>query len=571
MYKTFILVFSFLAAAANVGAQTVPLAKSYKNTAEGNPISPCVFCADPTSFEYNGRLYLFGTNDHQQYNRNGKKGTNGYGNISSLVCLSTDDMVNWTFHGTIDVNKLCTWGNVLSWAPSAICRKNPSTGKDEFFIYFANGGGAVGVLKSNVGPTGPYFSPRNNNLISHGMAGVDPCNWLFDPGVTIDEDGQPWIAFGGGDPNNQGNALWPGNSRIAKLNKNSMTALDGAAVKTPCPYMFEASELNMIGGKYVLTFNTSWSDRNMWSQNTKRNGQPAPSTCSMCYLVTDTPMDPESWVYKGEYFPNEGNFGMGWGNNHTHLQKFQNAYYIFFHGTLLESAMKSAGAMGSNDGGYRSIAVAKMSVNESTQTITKASSSNVTKGGPAPIAKQNPYVLQQAETMATCGGIFYDDFTNIRKNTAKSTLGNDASENMQVKMDAGDWIMLRNVGFGNNGASRLTLSVKGSGKMEVRFGKTSKASAIVEFDSPTAFQEVSIDVPPTVFRSAHNVYFVLAEKSSSAMYFDAWQFTENAPTAVATVRSVSAATDAAYTLSGRRASHATRGMIIQNGQKHLRK
>lgn len=40
---------------------------AWKSEANANPISPSIFCADPTCVEYNGRLYVYGTNDHQQY------------------------------------------------------------------------------------------------------------------------------------------------------------------------------------------------------------------------------------------------------------------------------------------------------------------------------------------------------------------------------------------------------------------------------------------------------------------------------------------------------------------------
>ena len=109
MKKTILLTTALLTACLQIKAQT--LATEYKGTASGNPISGSVFCADPTAIEYDGRLYVYGTNDHQQYIKNGKTGSNGYGNIKSLVVFSTDDMVNWTFHGTIDVAKLCSsWG-----------------------------------------------------------------------------------------------------------------------------------------------------------------------------------------------------------------------------------------------------------------------------------------------------------------------------------------------------------------------------------------------------------------------------------------------------------------------------
>jgi arabinoxylan arabinofuranohydrolase len=80
----------------------------------------------------------------------------------------------------------------------------------------------------------------------------------------------------------------------------------------------------------------------------------------------------------------------------------------------------------------------------------------------------NPYELQQMETMASCGGVEYEDMTNINKNTQISTLGNDASENMQVKLKAGSWINVRQVDFGTTGADRFVLRAKGTGKMDLR-------------------------------------------------------------------------------------------------------
>lgn len=48
-------------------------------------------------------------------------------------------------------------------------------------------------------------------------------------------------------------------------------------------------------------------------------------------MTTDTPLAPDSWTYKGEYFANPGTFGYPYGNNHSHLQKFSNAYYLLYH------------------------------------------------------------------------------------------------------------------------------------------------------------------------------------------------------------------------------------------------
>ena len=558
MNKKTILTAAVMAVCLQTNAQT--LATDYKGSSNVNPISASVFCADPTAFDYKGRLYVFGTNDHQQFIVNNKSGSNGYGNIKSLVVFSTDDMVNWTFHGTIDVGKVCTWAG-QSWAPSAVWRTT-SAGKDEFFIYFANGGGSVGVMKSTTSPVGPYKSPNSQAMIRHGMAGVDPCNWVFDPGAVIDSTGTGWIAFGGGDPQSTGSKLWPGNSRIAKL-KPSMTAIDGSAKNMPAPYLFEASELNIIGGRFVYTYNTSWSDRNDWTKFTGRNGQPAPSTCSMCYMVSDTPLEPDSWEYRGEYVANPGSFGFGSGNNHTHLQKFQGNYYVFYHSSMLEQAMKTGAS------GFRSLGVNKVTVDESTQKIGKLTMS---KTGVTAVKNLNPYELQQAETMATCGGITYEDFSNITKNTSVSSLGNDASRELQVKVKAGSWTQLRKVDFGTVGASSFKFRVRGTGTLEIRLNsKTAKAAATIDFSS-TTLTENTVEVDPTVFNGVKTVYFVFTDGTN--IYFDNWQFSETLPDAVTAPAVTTTKTpDATYRLDGSvvTGNAQPRGLIIERKAGQSRK
>ncbi len=547
----------FMCVSMGVEAQTI--SRTYKTVSNGNPISPCVFCADPTALEYDGRLYVYGSNDSQQFVVNNKQGNNGYGAIKSLVVFSTDDMVNWTFHGTIDVGKLCSswgWRFAASWAPSVTWRVG-ANGKDEFFLYFANSGGSVGVLTAN-SPIGPWKSPLSKPLIDGDTPGVAPCNWIFDPGVVIDDNGTGWIAFGGGDPNSQGTKLMPGNSRIAKL-KSSMIALDGKAVNLPAPYLFEASELNMMNGRYVYTYNTSWSDRNDWNSYAKRGSYPSPSSCSMCYMVTDDPLNPNAWEYKGEYVPNPGNFGFGWGNNHTHLQKFQGNYYLFYHSMVLEQNMNTGAS------GFRSIGVEKVTVNESKQQINKVT---MTNQGPAAIKKMDPYSLQQAETMSTSGGINYEDFSNIVKVTTLNGLGNDASKNLQVKMNKGAWTMVRNVDFGSEGANSFTLRTKGTGKLEIRLDNpNAKAAATVEFSS-SVFLNHTVSVDPTLFKGVKKIFFMFMEATN--VYFDSWQFSLEQPSGIQPFVSTEKTPSAVYDLSGRK--HLSNqglksGVYIRDGKK----
>lgn len=556
-----------MAACIQTNAQT--LATEFKATSNNNPISPTVYCADPTALDYNGRLYVYGSNDHQQFIKNGKKGENGYGDIKSLVVFSTDDMVNWTFHGTIDVAKLCsTWSTSKwwrafhnSWAPSVMWRTTDD-GKDEFFLYFANNSHGVGVLKAS-SPIGPWTSPLRESLIGSDTPGAVTQGANFDPGVVIDGNGTGWITFGGLPPEGA-NPLMPNTARIAKL-KPSMTALDGSAIVLPAPYHFEASELNVINGKYVYTYCSNWSNRSDADWNTYKSQHginvPKPETCTMCYMVTDNPTDPNSWVYKGVYGPHPGSSP----NNHSHLHKFQGKYYHIYHNGLLLEGMKNAKATESNASTYRSICVDEVAVDETTQTVSKAS---LTAKGVSGIKYLNPYDLQQAETMGNCGGVNYEDFTNITKNTSISTLGNDASRNLQVKMKAGAWINQKRVDFGATGADKFTLRAKGTGTLEIRLGaKSLKTVATVNFAS-TDMKEQTIEVDPTQFKGIKSVFFVVT--SADNFYVDAWQFTEQGATGIQNIRhQTSDVRHQTYDLSGRRLSGAQQhhGIIIKNGKK----
>jgi arabinoxylan arabinofuranohydrolase len=391
--------------------------------------------------------------------------------------------------------------------------------------------------------------------------------------VVIDNNGVGWISFGGLGPSQ----IMPNAARIIKL-KPSMTEVDGTAAKIPAPYHFEANELNVIGGKYVYTYCSNWASRNdtEWNNYLQSHGinVSKPNTCTMCYMVSDNPMDPDSWVYKGVYGPHPG---MGTNNNHSHLQKFQGEYYHFYHGAPLMESWRSAGIIDQNCGIFRSICVNKATVNEATQTITPVTTS---LEGVTPIKNLNPYELQQAETMASCGGVQYEDFTNIKTNTRISKLGNDASENMQVKMAAGSWINVRNVDFGDTGAAKFILRAKGTGTVDLRFGRAGRPIATLEFSS-TEMEDHAVEINANKFHGVKN-NFNISFSAADNVYVDAWQFAELLPDGIeeieaGKVEDRKSVNSKSYDLSGRKlsASHHSRGIIIEqsvdeNGVKHNR-
>ena len=563
----------------HLNAQT--LAPDYKGSSYNNPISANIFCADPTGLEYNGRLFVYGSNDHQQFIKNGKKGENTYGEIKSIVVFSTDDMVNWTFHGTIDTKKLCaSWvtspwwhGFGVSWAPSVTWRHNESNGKDEFFLYFCNSSHGVGVLTAE-SPIGPWKSPNKELMITYDTPGANKqgSNANFDPGVVIDDNGVGWISFGGLGPS----TIMPDAARIVKLKPN-MTEVDSSAVMIHAPYHFEANELNVIGGKYVYTYCSNWANRGEtaadWSTYTKEHNIniSAPNTCTMCYMVSDNPTDPNSWVYKGVYGPHPGN---GTNNNHSHLQKFKGQYYHLYHNGALMESLKKNSVIESNCGVFRSLCVNKASVNESTATISQVKTD---LDGVKQIKNLDPYVWQQAETMASCGGVDYEDITNITKNTKISQLGNDASENMQIKMKANSWINVRKVNYGDVGAAKFTLRAKGTGKMELRNNTSPKTTiATIEFSSEE-MENQTIDLPTGKLKGVkNNLYLVVTEATD--FYVDAWQFTEEGAAGISDLQHSTDNAKRYYNLSGRRLSNSNinHGLVIEQytdekGVKHSRK
>lgn len=218
-----------------------------KSLWETNPLISNILCADPTSIEYNGRLYIYGTNDQQEYDNINSNGENSFKKINSFVIISTDDMINYTYHGTIDVKEICPW-TTYSWAPT-ITSRIEDDGLTHFYLYFTNGGDDIGIITAT-SPLGPWTDPLGSPIIDRKINKPKFKAYLLDPGVCIDDDGNGWLTFGGLDENGKG-------ARIVKLGKD-MTTLDSDIKSISAPDHWEANELNFINGTYVYSYCTKW-------------------------------------------------------------------------------------------------------------------------------------------------------------------------------------------------------------------------------------------------------------------------------------------------------------------------
>ena len=132
--------------------QGAPSPKYVNGEFFGNPLLDHRFTADPTAVEYNGRLYVYATNDQQQFDESAAGTGNSYEKIKTITMMSTADMVNWTYHGEIPVGDIAPW-IYNSWAPSVISRVE-ADGQTHFYMYFANNGLGTGVLTAT-SPVGP--------------------------------------------------------------------------------------------------------------------------------------------------------------------------------------------------------------------------------------------------------------------------------------------------------------------------------------------------------------------------------------------------------------------------------
>lgn len=542
------ITFMVMACSQPVMSQTMN--KAYKVNSAVNPVLPYNLCADPTALEYNGRLYVYGTNDQQELNTTGNKTTNTYGKITQLVCMSTADMVNWTFHGIIKVKSLSPW-IATSWAPSVVSREEED-GKTHFYLYYTNTASGIGVLTAT-SPTGPWRDPLGKALIDWTTPGRGNQSNIIDPGVCIDDNGQAWLTFGGGDPNKTGTKLMPGNARIVKLGKD-MISLDGSILPIPAPFHFEANELNYINGKYVFSYSGGWSCNSAdWNNYDGRGNYPCPGNCSILAMTTDDPVN-GTWEYKGEILKNPGTFGYPWGNNHSHLQKFGNEFYMIYHTQYLEAKYGISG-------GYRGIAINKANVSLPSVNIT----ASMDDAGPAIKADKCPRAneLVEAETMANCAGV------NVIETTKYGCVVTD--------IDSGDWTMVRGLIFPEDARS-VTVSIKGKGTMKIFSGRMKGTPlAVVDFDNAT-MSDVTVDLSKTIpsGKTYSNIFFAFYDvDESSAVQFNNYRFNTQTAEEVTAINNVeldssdAKHSNATYNISGLKVGANAKGIVIRNGRKQI--
>ena len=448
---------------------------SYKADGENNPLFTQRFGADPGVMEYNGRVYVYTTNDVIEYDSDGKVTENTYAQVNKINCLSSEDLVNWTDHGAIPVagtDGIAKWAT-CSWAPCAAHKT--INGKEKFFLYFCNGGNGVSVLTAD-SPTGPRTDPLGKAMITRATPNCSDITWLFDPAVMVDDDGTGYLCFGGGVPD--GKDAMPGTSRIVKLG-DDMISLAGTPVTIEAPYLFEDSGINKIGDTYYYTYCSNW--------NTAGNAYGMTSG-AIEYMTSNNPLGP--YTYGGELFRNQGTFFGLYGNNHHSLCTLDGQLYLFYHNRSVEKAMGI-------EGNYRS-----PQVDAVTMQGTKIQAVTGTMNGIAQKKTIDPYQTVQAETMSNQAGI------QVR----------GLGDTVVTEIDQGDWIKVSGVNF-SKGAAQITMKVSSKNGCAVKIctgSPTGKAVGYAEIPSGGTMTTVSAMVQG--LNGTQDLYFVFSGQAE----MDSW-------------------------------------------------
>lgn len=417
-----------IGSAATVQAAGVERGSYVKGDNENNPLVTQSYGADPGVLVYNDTVYIYTTNDSQEFAGNNK---NTYAKINQLNCYSSKDLVNWTDHGAFNIaggNGAARWaGN--SWAPT-ICTKKIN-GKDKFFLYFANNASSIGVLTAD-SPTGPWTDPIGHALITKQTPN---CNveWLFDPAVLVDSDGTGYLYFGGGVPNGQN--AHPKTARVIKLGAD-MVSTSGSAATIDAPYLFEDSGINKIGNTYYYSYCSNWNCGNGFRNATIQ------------VMTSNNPMGP--FNHQGEIMANPGNTFKGSdGNNHHQIFEFKGNYYMAYHTHTVEAKV-----VGQNLG-YRTTHIDKVNVSNGKINTIQQSLNGVPMN-----PSVDPYNGVEAETMFTQAGI--------------GVKGNSNGQAWVTNIDNGDYTKVKGVNF-SKGVSSITATVQsnGNGSIEVREGSPS--------------------------------------------------------------------------------------------------
>lgn len=276
-----------------------------------NPFVRHIYTADPSAHVWeDGRLYVYPSQDISP--------PRGCDLMDKYHVFSTDDMVNWTDHGQILEATNVPWATPLAnggkfmWAPDCAFKDG------KYYFYFPhpskdpwNENWKIGIAVSTKPASGFV-------VLDHPLIGL-PDRGEIDPCVFVDDDGQAYFYYGGGN-----------NCFGAKL-KDNMIELDGPLLPMQGLYDFhEGTWVFKRNGVYYLTYADNKNGANQ-----------------LRHATSDSPLGP--WSHKGTYLNSTTS-----DTSHGSVVEYKGQWWAFYHTADLSGA-----------GNLRSICVDSLFFNES--------------------------------------------------------------------------------------------------------------------------------------------------------------------------------------------------------------
>lgn len=434
------------------------------------PIMSQHYAADPTAVEWNGRLYVYCSNDEENTENSGYI-------MDSIVCFSTEDLKNWTDHGVVfDADELSSWYSGTAWAPCIVYNNGL------FHLYFGDAYFGIGVVTSN-SPTGPFTAPKNDLVVRRGVTPGADSTWLFDPAVFVDDDGQAYLYFGGEGADQ---------ARAILLNSNMYDTI-GSAIPIHFPDFFEASHMHKHDGVYYYSYADNYADDYT---------DPVPTPGSqIAYMTGVSPTGP--FTYRGVVLgPPPDNYG---NNNHHTIFSYQGQWYCVYHNRY------QAAVDGVSTTEHRNICLDGLYYNPdgSIQQISPL------QDGLPQLKNLDPFVQVEGETLFQQSGI-------------RTEVCSEGGMNV-TSISNGDWIHVRGVDFGAGaGSFKARVASAGTGgSIELRLGGLSGTligtCAVPNTGGTQAWVTVSCNVTGAL--GAHDLYLRFTGSDEDDLFnINWWQF-----------------------------------------------
>ena len=448
----------------SIGLLAAAFAFSTRPAQADNPIVQHVYTADPAPMVYGDTVYLYTSHDEDVT-------VNGFFTMNDWRVFSSQDMVNWTDHGSPLSWEAFSWASAnKSWAPHGVERDG------KFYLYVPVSD-KIGVAVSD-SPLGPFEDAIGAPLLSNYQ--------YIDPTVFIDEDGQAYLYFG--NPKlwyvklNEDMISYSGSvEQIPMTTQSFGTRRGGATADRPSsyeegPWFYRRDDL------YYMVYPTGELPEHI------------------AYSTSPAPTGP--WTYGGEIMNSVSGHAF---TNHPGVIDFKGHSYFFYHTQELPGG-----------GGYkRSVALEEFTygADGSIPTIEKTSQ------GPDAVDNLNPYERTEGETIAWTGGVEVEDAPDGGR-AAASIENND-----YIKVKAVDFLT------GAISFEAMVASANSGGDIELHLdevnGQLLGTCSVPGTGGWQMYQSVTCDVETVA--DVHDLFLVFKGGGGALFNLDWWQFTPKDP------------------------------------------